>query len=91
MSHEAAVVEMGVRYRPVKVTDIRVRPTAADSEELDKLAEWAKKFGTLASNVNPVNVNVHGSAGCLALCGQPAVIILVGFILFWVIVMTVYY
>ena len=82
MSHEVAVA-MGVTYRPLSLADIKIRPTAADGEELTRLAEWNKKFGTFARA--EAEVAVPQSGGCLALCqqpGQPAVKILVIFIFF---------
>ena len=69
MSHEVAVA-MGVTYRPLSLADIKIRPTAADGEELTRLAEWNKKFGTSAPA--EAEVAVPQSGGCLALCQQPA-------------------
>ena len=89
MSHEAAVVDMGVVYRPLSLADIEVRPTAADCEELFRLEEWNKNLGTFAKKPDEVNV-LESSGGCLALWGQPAVKVLLLFILFWVFVVAMY-
>ena len=91
MRHEVAVA-MGVTYRPLTLADIKIRPTAADGEELTRLAEWNKKFGTFTRE--EAEVAVPQSGGCLALRQQPcqaAVMILILFILFWVAVVAVYH
>ena len=88
MSHEVAV-DMGVTYRPLSLADIKIRPTAADGDELRRLEDWNAKFGTFARAEPEVSLAQGG--GCWELLEQPGLKILVVFILFWVGAFAVHY